>query len=141
MNYGFFSVKFYVKTYRYVRYGYCVLSLILLVFKMLKIPKTNVEADFLKKLDFVTNKCLAQDAFGKCPKTTENLSKYAAIQLSQCIVMCTNFLIISYILQWYPSKSAVLANEMHCPYKQSLSQLKNNLRDAFINAKKILQTL
>ena len=37
---------------------YCmdtVLSLILLVFEMLKIPKTKVEAHFLKKLDFVTN--------------------------------------------------------------------------------------
>ena len=52
-----------------------VLSLILLVFEMLKIPKTKVETHFLKKLDFVTNKCLAQDAFGKCPRTTENLFK------------------------------------------------------------------
>ena len=81
-----------------------VLSLILLAFEMLKIPKTKVEAHFLKKLDFVTNKCLALDAFGKCPRTTENLSKYTALQLSQYIVMCTNFLIISYILQSYPSK-------------------------------------
>ena len=60
-----------------------VLSLILLVFEMLKIPKTKVEAHFLKKLDFVTNKCLAQDAFRKCPRSTENLSKYTASQLSQ----------------------------------------------------------
>ena len=45
-----------------------VLSLILLLSEMLKIPKTKVEAHFLKKLDFVTNKCLAQDAFGKCQK-------------------------------------------------------------------------
>ena len=98
-----------------------VLSLILLVSEMLKIPKTNVEAHFLKKLDFIANKCLAQDAFGKCPRTTENLSKYTALQLSQYIVMCTNFLIISYILQSYPSKWAISVNEMHCPYKQSLS--------------------
>ena len=75
-----------------------------LVFEMLKIPKTNVEAHFLKKFHFVTNKCLALDAFGKCPRTTENLSKHTALQLSQYIVMCTNFLIISYILQSYPSK-------------------------------------
>ena len=98
-----------------------VLSLILLVFEMLKIPKTKVEAHFLKKLDFVTNKCLALDAFGKCPRTTENLSKYTALQLSQYIVMRTNFLIISYILQSYPSKRAISVNKMHCPYKQSLS--------------------
>ena len=98
-----------------------VLSLILLVFEMLEISKTKVEAHFLKKLDFVTNKCLAQDAFRKCPRTTENLSKYTASQLSQYIVMCTNFLIISYILQNYPNKRAILVNEMHGPYKQSLS--------------------
>ena len=61
-----------------------VLSLILLVFEMLKIPKTKVEA--------------------QCPGTTENLSKYTALQLSQYIGMCTNFLIISYILQSYPSE-------------------------------------
>ena len=81
-----------------------VLSLILLVFEMLKISKSKVEAHFRKKLDFVTNKCLAPDAFGKCPRTTENLSKYTTLQLSQYIVILTNFLIISYILQSYPSK-------------------------------------
>ena len=52
-----------------------VLSLILLVFEMLKIPKTKIEAHFLKKLDFAFNKFLAQDALRKCPRTTENLSK------------------------------------------------------------------
>ena len=46
------------------------LSLSLLVSEMSKIPKTKNEAHFLKKPDFVTNKCLAQDAFGKCPRTT-----------------------------------------------------------------------
>ena len=80
-----------------------VLPLTLLVFEMLKIPKTKVETHFLKKLDFVINKCLALDAFEKCPRTIENHSKYTALQLSQYIVMCTNFLIL-YILQSYPSK-------------------------------------
>ena len=70
-----------------------VLFFILLVFEMLKIPKINVEAHFLKKLDFVTNKCLAQDAFRKCPRTTENLLKYTALQLSKYIVLCTIFLL------------------------------------------------
>ena len=41
------------------------LSLILLVSEMLKIPRVKVEAHFLKKFAFVTNKYLAQDAFGK----------------------------------------------------------------------------
>ena len=54
--------------------------MILLVFEMLKIPRTKVEAYFLKKLAVVTDKCLVQDAFGKCPRTTENLSKYTAIR-------------------------------------------------------------
>ena len=63
-----------------------LLSLILLVSEMLKIPKTKVETHFLKKIDFVNNKCLAQEAFEKCLSTTENLSKYTALQLSQYIV-------------------------------------------------------
>ena len=76
-----------------------MLSLILLVSEKLKIPKTKIEAHFLKKIDFVNNKCLAQEAFEKCPSTTENLSKHTALQFSQYIVMITNFLIISCILQ------------------------------------------
>ena len=55
---------------------YCmdtVMSLTLLVSEMLKIPKAKVEVNFLKKLAFVTNTCFAQDAFGKCPRTIENL--------------------------------------------------------------------
>ena len=76
-----------------------LLSLILLVSEKLKIPKTKIEAHFLKKIDFVNNKCSAQEAFEKCPSTTENLSKHTALQFSQYIVMITNFLIISCILQ------------------------------------------
>ena len=44
---------------------------ILLVSEILKTPRAKVEAHFLKKLAFVTSKCLAQDTFGKCPRTTE----------------------------------------------------------------------
>ena len=51
------------------------LSLILLFSEMQKIPNVKVKEYFLKKLAFVTNKCLVQNAFRKCPKTTENLSK------------------------------------------------------------------
>ena len=57
-----------------------VLSLILLVSEMLKIQRAKVEAHFFKKLAFVTNKFLAQDVFGKCTRTTENLSKYTAVR-------------------------------------------------------------
>ena len=88
-----------------------VLSLILLVFEILDIPKTKVKDYFLKKLDFITNKCFAQGVFRKYP--TKKIS--AALQLSQYIVMCTNFLII------YPCKRAITVNKIHCPYKQSLS--------------------
>ena len=57
-----------------------VLSLILLVSGMLKIPRAKVKAHFLKKLAFVTNKCLAQYAFEECPRTSEKLSKYTAVR-------------------------------------------------------------
>ena len=57
-----------------------MLSLILLVFEMLKISRAKVKAHFLKKFAFVTNRCLAQDAFRKFPRTTENLSKYTAVR-------------------------------------------------------------
>ena len=56
------------------------LSLILLVSEMQKISRAKAEAHFLKKLAFVTNKCLAQDVFGKCPLTTEKLLKYTAVR-------------------------------------------------------------
>ena len=47
-----------------------VLSSIMLVSEMQKIPSAKIEAHFLKKLDFVTNTYFAYDAFGKCPSTT-----------------------------------------------------------------------
>ena len=56
------------------------LSLILLVSEMLKIPRPKAEAHFLA---FVTNKCLAQDAFGQQKrqqgeqKTFQNTQQYA----------------------------------------------------------------
>ena len=56
------------------------LSLILLASEMLKTPRAKVEVHFLKKLAFVTKKGLAQDAFAKCPRTTENYSKYTAVR-------------------------------------------------------------
>ena len=56
-----------------------VLYLILLISEILNITKAKVKAHFLKKLAFVTNKCLAQDAFRKHPRITENLSNYTAV--------------------------------------------------------------
>ena len=53
-----------------------VLSFILLVSEVRKIQRAKVEAHFLKKLPFVTNECLARDAFS----TTENLSKYKSVR-------------------------------------------------------------
>ena len=57
-----------------------VLPLILLIFEMLKITKAKVKAHFLKKFAFITNNSLAQDAFRKYPRTTENLSNYTAVR-------------------------------------------------------------
>ena len=72
---NFLSDKFFVTTYEYVPYGPRVV-LILLVSEMQKIQRAKVEAHFLKKLAFVTNECLARDAFS----TTENLSKYKSVR-------------------------------------------------------------
>ena len=74
------------------------------VFSLILLIRAKVEAHFIKKLGFVTNKSLKLDSFGKCPRIAENLSKYTALQLSQNIVVYTIFLLISYILQRYPSK-------------------------------------
>ena len=57
-----------------------ILSIILLVSEMLEIQRAKVEAHFLKKLAFVTNKCLAEDAFRKCPRTRENHWEYTAVR-------------------------------------------------------------
>ena len=76
-----------------------VLSLILLLSEMLKIPKTKVEAHFLKKLDFVTNKCLIQDDFRKFKgqqKTFQNTQHYSFHNTQLCTIL--------HILQSYPSK-------------------------------------
>ena len=56
-----------------------VLLMILLVFEMLKIPRVKAEARFLKKIAFLSKKFLQQDAFGKCTRTTVNLSKFTAV--------------------------------------------------------------
>ena len=78
-----------------------VLSLIMLVSEMLKIPRAKVEAHFLKKLAFVINKCLVQDALQKMSKgNTKPFKTHSSMQ----IVMCRNFPIFSYILQSYLSK-------------------------------------
>ena len=57
-----------------------MLSFILLAFEMMKIPRATVETDFLKKLAFVTNECLAQESFLGCPRTKENHSKYTTVR-------------------------------------------------------------
>ena len=95
-----------------------VLSLILLVSEMVKIPRAKVEAHFLKKLAFVTNKGLGQDAFGKCPRPTENLSKYTEVRGK----LCAQFFLFSRIFY-----KAILVHDLYrlprciAPYKQSLS--------------------
>ena len=74
----FFSTKFPVKVYRYVPYEYRVV-LDFVSFWDGESSKGQSEAHFLKKFAFVSNKCWAQDAFGKCSRTTENLSKYTVV--------------------------------------------------------------
>ena len=100
---------------------YCtdtVLSLILLVSEMLKIPRPKFEAHFLKKRAFVTNRCLAQDAFEKNvlekQKTFQNTRQHANSYMYK-------FFIISYILQSYSGKWAILVTKMHCPTQPHIS--------------------
>ena len=71
-----------------------VLSLILLVSEMLKIPRAKVEVHFLKKLAFVTIKCLAQ----KCPGATENLSKYTAVREQLCAQIFLSRIFYKFVL-------------------------------------------
>ena len=77
-----------------------VLSLILLVSEMLKIARAKIETPFYKKLAFVTNnvwhKMPSENVQGQ-QKTFQNTQQYANSNVHK-------FLIISYILQNYPSK-------------------------------------
>ena len=123
----FFSVKFLSK-FMYIYHMDIVLSLILIVSQMLKLPRAKVEVHFLNKFVFVINKCLAQDPF-------RNRKPFKIHRITRR-VMCTIFLFSVYF-------NAILLSELYLlsrcpsPYKQSLSQFKNNLRDAFTNAEKI----
>ena len=79
-----------------------VLSMILLVSDMLKVPRAKLEANFLKKLTYVTNNYLAHDAFGKCPRTTGNLSKYTVVYVNTYVHKFSYYLVNSKTN--YPSK-------------------------------------
>ena len=68
-------VKFSVKIYRYVPYG-----LILSVSDMLKILSAKVRDHFLNELAFVTNRCLAHDAFRKIPRAIKKIPKYITVR-------------------------------------------------------------
>ena len=78
---------------------YCmdtVLPLIVLAFEMLKIPKTKVEARFLKKRDFVTNKCLALGSFENVQgqqKTFQNTQRHSFHNTQ----LCAQIFLLSYI--------------------------------------------
>ena len=56
------------------------------------------------------------------PKMFEDNRKPFKIHSGMRIVMYTNFVIISYILQSYPSKWPISVAEMHCPI-QAVSKL------------------
>ena len=79
-----------------------VLSMILLVSDMLKVPRAKLEANFLKKLTYVTKNYLAHDAFGKCPRTTGNLSKYTVVYVNTYVHTFSYYLVNS--KSNYPSK-------------------------------------
>ena len=89
-----------------------VLSLILLVSEMLKTSRSKVEAHFIKKLSFVPTNVWHEMPWENVKKDNRRPCK---IHSSTRIVTCANCLIISYILQRYPSRWAISITEMHCP--------------------------
>ena len=88
-----------------------VRSLIQLVSEMLKIPRDKVEAHFLKLTYFCNQQMFRTRCLWEISKYNR---KPFIIHSSTRIVICTKFLIISYILQSYPRKWAILFIEIHC---------------------------
>ena len=80
-----------------------VLSLILLVFEMLKIPKTKVEAHFLKKLDFVPKR-FGTRRLQKMSKDNRKPFKIHSIAPFTMHSYMHKFSYFSYILQSYSNK-------------------------------------
>ena len=74
----FFFLLFFLSKFIDVYNMDTVWFLILLASEMRKIPRAKIEAHFIKKLAFITNKRLAQDTFGEW--TRENLSKYIVVR-------------------------------------------------------------
>ena len=89
MNYDFSLLTFPSKFKGMYRKD-TVLPLILLISEVLKISRAKVEAHFLKKT-CICNEFLGQDAFGKCPKITENLSKCTVVR-ELCAQVCLFFI-------------------------------------------------
>ena len=102
VNYDFISVKSSVKISRYVPYGYSVV-LDSVSFWYAENSKCQT---CLRKQQMCGTKCLQ--------KIFKDNRKPFSIQSSTRLVTCTNFLFISYILQSYPSKWAILVTEIHC---------------------------
>ena len=99
-DYDFLPVKFSIKIYRYVPYGYRVF-LDSVSFWDAENSKGQSWGSFSKKLAFVTNKCLAQDAFEQlCTQIflySRTFYIYKAIlvselyRLSRCIIHVSSF--------------------------------------------------
>ena len=106
----FFSVKYYVKIYRYVPYGYR-LVLDSVSFWDAENSKGQSWGWFSEETCFCNQHMFCTRCFRKMSK---NNRKPLKIHSSMRIVMCTNFFIILYILQSYPSKWAISVTEMHC---------------------------
>ena len=105
-----FSVKFSAKIYRYAPHGN----------RVFLNPVSFWHAENSKGLSwgpFTWENCFCnQQIFGtRCLRTMSKVNrKPFKIYSSTWIVMCTDFLIILYILQNYLSKWAISVSEMHC---------------------------
>ena len=96
--------------YRYVRYGYRVV-LDTVSFWDAKNSKGRIWGSFSCEICICDQKMFGTTCIWKMSKDNR---KFLKILTSTCIVMCTNFLIISHILQSYASKWAISVFEMHC---------------------------
>ena len=106
-----FSFKFSVKIYSYAQYGYCVV-LDSVSFWDAENYKSQSWGSFSLENCFCNQQMFGTKSLRKKSKDNRKLFK---INSGSRSIMCTNFSIISYILQSYPSKWAISVAEMHRP--------------------------
>ena len=107
----FFSIKFSVKIYRYVPYGYRIV-LDSVIFWDAEYSKVQSWGSFSSETCFCNQQMFSIRCLRKMSKANR---KPFEIHSSTRIIACIDFLIFFYILQSYPRQGFMLVTEMHCP--------------------------